>query len=247
MTFAAASFVVLVISAGFQRISGMGFSLVAMPGLLWIFGPLNAVTLVVLTSALTSLIMVFEIFKEISWKHVLYMSLPSVAVAFPTVYILNQTSETIINLVVGALLVTCTVSLLVNFKINTSNSTLIEIATGAFAGVMNTAAGVAGPAIGAYAFSSRWSYRTFVATAQPYFIMADIGVLAAKYVFNDSSNGGFLDVSILVASITGCFLGLGLGSYASRFISDETGKRVVVCVSAVGALTVSLKGILGLF
>lgn len=244
MTLFLGSFFVIFIAAGFQRISGMGFSLIAMPGLLWLFGPLDAVTLVVLTSALTSMLMVFGTFKEVAWKHVLYMSIPSITVAFPTVYLLNQMPAAAINLMVGALLIACTVSLMVDFRIRESNSILIEVAAGAIGGVMNTAAGVAGPAIGAYAFSSGWSYRTFVASAQPYFIIADIGVLAAKYALGSTNAHGFLNVPIVVNAVAGCFLGLALGAYASRFVSDILGKRIVIFVAALGAVATSIKGIL---
>lgn len=239
-------FLVLVLSAGFQRISGMGFSLIALPPLLWMVGPLDAVTLVVLSSALTSFIMVFSIFKEIDWSHVIYMSVPSIIIAFPTVYLLNQINESAINIAVGTLLVVCTISLIVDINMRSGRSLASEVGVGAISGFMNTAAGVAGPVVSAYAFSSGWSYRTFVATVQPYFVLADIGVLVAKYVFNNVNDARPLGAPIMVAAVAGCFVGLWLARYVSRYVSEALGRRIVILVSAGGAATILIKGISGM-
>lgn len=236
-------FLVLVLSAGFQRISGMGFSLIALPPLLWMVGPLDAVTLVVLSSALTSFILIFSIFKEVDWSHVIYMSIPSIVVAFPTVYLLNHINESLINIAVGSLLILCTISLIIDIKIRSGRSVVSEIGVGAISGFMNTAAGVSGPVISAYAFSSGWSYRTFVATAQPYFVLADIGVLVAKYVFSNVGDARPLGAPIIVATVAGCFVGLWLAKYASEHVSDISGRRIVILVSAAGAITILIKGI----
>lgn len=246
MALTLAVFASLVVAACFQRISGMGFSLVAMPALLWLIGPLDAVALVVLMSALTSLLMMIGTVREVLWKHVLVLGIPSVIIAFPTIYVLDRLPEPVVNLVVGGLLVLCIVTLIRPVELPTRNRRLTEMSVGTVAGFMNGAAGMSGPAISVYAFSAGWSMRSFTATAQPYFIVADIGVLAAKAASGGQHEAGALTAPLVLAAVIGCAIGLWAGRYPARWISDAAGRRIVIGISIVGAVATLVKAVGGL-
>lgn len=229
---------IFVISALVQRISGIGFSLVALPPLVLLIGPLDGVTLIVINSAIVSLLMVFGSLQDVAWRPVVALSVPAGMVAFPVVAVLSVMPTFLVNAVVGIVLLVCTGVLISSQEVRVFRGATGRVFVGLLSGSMNAAAGVAGPVLGVYASTAGWTHRRFVATVQPFFIFSDIFVLIAKAVFRDSSATVQFDVGLALISIAGCAIGLYIGNRLSRFVSETVAKWSVVVISGVGALSI---------
>jgi len=235
---------IFMLAAVVQRISGIGFSLVALPLLLPVIGPLDGVALIIINSAITSLLMTIGSIKDVAWKPLLRLSIPSMTIAFPTIMLLYRAPISLVNFLVGVLLIACTLTLVFDVKIRRARGLGGEIVVGLVSGFMNATAGVAGPAIGAYSTSVGWSHRTFVATAQPYFIMSDVAVLAAKFVFRSDQGENFIDLPQTVSAVFGCVVGLLMGSQLYKWVRETVGRWSVIVVSGIGAVTTLAAAIL---
>ena len=229
-------FAVFIVAASVQSLTGIGFSLVALPLLIPLVGPLDGVTLIVINSAATSMIMTIGSYREIAWKSLVVLSVPSVIVAFPVIMLLNRVSEAIVSLTVGGLLLGCTLVLAFNIRVRQLRSGCGPVAAGLISGILNATAGVAGPSLGVFSASVGWSHRVFVATAQPFFIFSDLAVLGAKAIFQDSQSGFVVSGDTALAAIAGCMVGLFIGSRFIKKVSDTIGRRLVVGASGVGAV-----------
>lgn len=237
---------IFILSAAVQRVSGIGFSLVALPLLVLVVGPLDSVTLIVINSGITSAAMTIGAIREVAWKRLIWLSVPSAIISFPAILLLNVMPVPVVSLLIATLLTICTITLVTEVKVRRQIGRLGEISVGLVSGFMNSAAGVAGPAISAYAFSAGWSYRTFVATAQPYFIISDAAVLLAKFAFRETGETSLLMPNQIGFAVLGCVAGLIIGNKISRWISETTGRWVVVVVAGLGAVTTAGRAIVSL-
>ncbi|SDS48648.1 hypothetical protein SAMN04489752_1818 [Brevibacterium siliguriense] len=226
---------IFIISAAVQGMTGIGFSLVVLALLIPLVGPLDGVTLIVINSAVTSLIVTIRSFRGIEWKHLVALSVPSVVVAFPVILLLNHVPEAVISLVVGGLLLSCTIGLVLNVKVRQLRGGYGPAAAGLVSGFLNATAGVAGPLLGVFSASVSWSHRIFVDTAQPFFIVSGLAVLGAKFMFQDTQSGFVVGGDIALVAVAGCMLGLLLGSKLINKMSEATGHKLVIGVSAMGA------------
>jgi len=234
---------IFMFAAAVQRVSGIGFSLVALPMLVPIVGPLDGVTLIVLNSAITSLLMTIDTYREVAWKPLWRLAVPSVLISFPAIMFLNGAPIVMVNFLVGILLVVCTSALLFKIRVRKARELRGEIIIGAVSGFMNATAGVAGPAIGAYVSSVGWSHRTFIATVQPYFIISDTAVLAAKYIFQDQGES-LISLTSFASAMFGCVIGLLIGKQLYKWVPETVGRWSVIIVSGVGAVSVLINAIL---
>ena len=209
-------------------------------------GPLDGVTLIVINSAITSLLMTIGSYRDIAWGRLLLLSIPSAIVAFPVILVLNSVPEVVTSLVVGGLLLVCTVLLTSKIEIRQLRGSQGPAVAGLVSGFLNASAGVAGPSLGVFATSVGWSHRTFVATAQPFFIVSDLAVLGAKGCFQEGPQDFLINGSAALIAVLGCMLGLYAGSKVVGKISEEVGRRLVIIVSAAGAIGTLVSAAIGL-
>ncbi|NYI68777.1 sulfite exporter TauE/SafE family protein [Spelaeicoccus albus] len=237
---------IMLIAACVQRVAGMGFSLVAVPLLLWILGPVNSVTLVNIASGMTSLVIIGTTFRDISWQHVLRLAIPALVITVPSAYILTIASSPWIELLVGILLLACCCAMSFNLRIRLHRSVAVESVSGFISGFMNTTAGVAGPAVSAYAFSAGWPHRMFVATLQPYFLLVDAGAVAAKYSMFNASGHHSPGAVVAIPALIGCVAGLIVGRQVAMCLSSRTSRRVVVAIAVLGSLVTTGRALVAL-
>ena len=151
----------VLVGAAMQRLTGMGFALVSAPFVVLIMGPVTGIVLVNVCGALSSLLILFRVLGHIDWKK----------------YIIT-------------FIMTATVSLTVSLRmkpLKPESGVKPMLVAGATSGIMNTTAGVGGPAMSVYAVASKWGQQSFAATMQPYFLTVGLASILAKYVASPES------------------------------------------------------------
>ncbi|MEV7596336.1 TSUP family transporter [Kitasatospora sp. NPDC089797] len=230
---------VVLVGAAVQRLAGLGFALVAAPVLVLLLGPGGGVALANLASLAISAVGLAG-----SWRLVRPRTmLPLLAAAVCTVPAGTWAAATVpppVLLTGIGLLVTAAALLVIRgVRAAALRGTGGALVAGATSGLMNSAAGVGGPAVSLYALNSGWTAGEFVPNAQLYGVVVNACSLAAK---------GLPELTAPAwESVTAA---LAAGALAGRLLAARVPERrartVVLGLALAGGLTTLVKGVSGL-
>ena len=171
----------VLVGAFAQRVTGMGFALIAAPALVVLLGPFDGVIIVNACAVLSSLLILPRVWRFIDWSRFGWLVVPAVVGTGAGALVAARLPGPVLQLGIGILVVVAlTVSLLVTRTEHVATGRAPAIVTGAASGFMNAAAGVGGPALSIYAVATRWPQAAFAATAQPYFVVIGLSSLLGK-------------------------------------------------------------------
>ncbi len=223
-----------------QRLTGVGFALVAAPLLVLILGPFNGVLIVNVLGSLTALLVLVQVLKLVEYKRVFRLMLPAVVAIIPGAWVASVAHPDVLSIVIGVLIaVALTVSLTAK-KAAWLQGTWGTVLAGSVSGFMNVTSGAGGPAITAYAVASRWPQLGFAASAQLYFFGVGTASLLAKHTVPDLSPAQWAACGIGLAA------GIGAGGLFAGKVSPRVGRTAVIILAFAGAAAILVKGTLQL-
>lgn len=229
-----------------QRITGMGFALIASPALVILLGPFDGVVIVNVCAVLSSLLILPRVWRQIDWRRFAWLVVPALAGTVAGAVAAAQLPGPWLQTGIGALvLVALTVTLVVTRTEHRVSGAAPAIATGLASGFMNAAAGVGGPALSVYAVASRWSQAGFAATAQPYFVVIGAASLVSKL----GATGWALpelDPGAWPWVIAALLVGLGLGELLAPRIGHGAARVAVIAIAYLGGAAALIDGALEL-
>ena len=171
----------VLVGAFAQRVTGMGFALIAAPALVVLLGPFDGVIIVNACAVLSSLLILPRVWRFIDWSRFRWLVVPAVVGTAAGALVAARLPGPVLQLGIGILVVVAlTISLVVTRTEHVATGRAPAIVTGAASGFMNAAAGVGGPALSIYAVATRWPQAAFAATAQPYFVVIGLSSLLGK-------------------------------------------------------------------
>lgn len=222
--------------AASQRLTGLGFALVAAPFLVLLLGPFQGVLLANLLSLVSNLMVLSTTWREIDWRRLLQLAVPAVVLVAPGAWVARTLPGPVLLTVVGGLALASLLSVGLLRRLAVLRGPFGAAAAGAVSGFMNVTAGVGGPALAVYALSSRWAQASFVATAQPYFALVNGASLAAK---------GLPTVAgpVLLTAIAALAVGAGIGQLGIRRVPAAVARRGTAVLAVAGALATLAKGL----
>jgi len=231
--------------AATQRISGMGFALVAAPFLVVVLGPIDGVLVVNTCGALTAGIILARVFRRVEWARCGRMLIGAAAGTIPGAILVGAVDSAWLEAGIGVtLLVT------IGIQLRTSRRTLAatavrDVAVGSISGFMNVTAGVGGPAMSTYALASRWNLTSFAATMQAYFLALGLTSLGAKAVFAHPHLPA-LGVWFWILVLAACLVGMGTGELLVRVVSPRVVRIMLIAVAGAGAAATTARGVIDL-
>ncbi|WP_028278966.1 sulfite exporter TauE/SafE family protein [Arthrobacter sp. H5] len=234
----------VLVGAGMQRVTGMGFALVAAPFLVLLLGPVEGVILVNVCGAVTAAAIIPRVFRDVDWRRYRFLAAAALLGIVPAAMIVRVIPAPVLEISIGALLAGgLTVSLCLRSAVLSPRRRYLT-AAGAMSGFMNTAAGVGGPAVSIYSLATRWPHRSFAATMQPYFFT--IGCLAL--VFKALAGGAVPELpwGMWLAVALTCLAGIVIGDVLAKHISIRTAQLLLIAVAYLGAATTIARGVHGL-
>lgn len=227
---------VVLVAAGLQRLTGVGFGLVAGPGLVLLLGPHQGV---LLSNIAAGAISGFGLAG--SWRRVrLRTRLPLVGAAMVTVpvgaWLVGRLREQALLIGIGALVAVSVSVLIAGIRIRSLRGRGGAVAAGAASGLMNASAGVGGPPLTMYGVNAGWAGPEFVANAQFYGLTVNALSVLAK---------GVPDLSLHSWLLTGAAVALGIAA-GDRLggVSDAQLRRVVLAMALLGGASIMAKGVL---
>lgn len=225
---------------GAQRVTGMGFALVASPFLVLMLGPFQGVLLANLLNLVVNAVVGAQTWREADLRRAALLGAPALCALVPGAWVARNLPGPVLSVAIGTVVVVAL--LLVSFvhRARVLRGTPGAVAAGALAGFLNVTAGIAGPAMALYALSSAWEHRRFVATMQIFFGVLNAASLIAK--------GGLPDVPtpVLVVAVAALAAGTLLGQLLHDKIPTDAARRATTAVAVVGATLTVVKGLLAL-
>ncbi len=225
------------LGASTQRLTGLGFALVASPLLVLVLGPANGVLVANVLSLAAALVVLAQTRRHVDVRRAFTLALPAVAAIPVGVWVTRQVSLPALYVIVGGLVVIALTVVVLARRVVLRPSVGLSIGAGAASGFMNVTAGVGGPAITLYARATRWEHHNFVGTIQLYFAIVNTGSIIAK--------GGLPSLSwpqILV-----CVAGLALGGITGRLLSQKVAVaragQIMLTLAFIGGLATIAKGV----
>lgn len=235
------------IGAATQRLTGMGFALVASPFIVVLLGPTSGVMLVNLCGMVSAVIVLSRTWREAEWKTAGVLTAFAVIGVVPGSWAAATLPAPLMQAVIGAMVILALASSLVlaRWAPAIERTTFGLGTTGFTSGLMSASAGVAGPAVSAFAILSRWPQRNFAATLQPYLVVVAGLSLLTKWLFEPDA-WPVLEWQVWVALALGLVGGQALGEWLSRRMPVETARFLMIGLAFLGATATLVTGLLNL-
>jgi uncharacterized membrane protein YfcA len=238
--------VAVFIGAIAQRIAGLGFALLISPFLVILLGAHGGVLMVNVCGLVSSLLILFRVWREVDWNMYRWLAVPAVLGSVPASFAAVFLPSAPLAVTVGAVvLAALSVSLLLQRTSVVVSGNPPKALAGFASGVTNAIAGVGGPAVSVYALLSRWPQRPFAATLQPFFVTIAVVTLAAKLALDPGQMPPFsASAWVLIAAMI--VAGIYTGEKLQRFIADEHARFGVIVIAFLGAAAALAKGLIDL-
>lgn len=229
----------VLVGASTQRITGMGFALVASPMLVLLIGPAAGVSLLQVLGVITSLIVLAGVWRDVEWRTLPWLIVPAAIGIVPGAWLARQLPGPILEIVVGLLVIVALLATVASERARVFTGRGGAAAAGWLSGFMNAIAAVGGPAMVLYKLSVNWEHKIFVATVQVYFIFLSSLTLVARGLPQLPPAGWIVALAAMAA-------GVMIGDRLAGRVSDETARRLVLLVAFGGAVATVIKGLAGL-
>ncbi|UYY83584.1 sulfite exporter TauE/SafE family protein (plasmid) [Arthrobacter sp. YA7-1] len=232
----------VLMGSAMQRLTGLGFALVAAPFLVLLIGPVNGVILVNICGAVTSASVLVRVFRHVQWRKYAVLAPSALIGIIPGAVIVHYVPGAWLELSVGALVI---LSLTIGLTLRSPrrrNGLPPLVLAGSVSGLMNTTAGVGGPALSVYAIMTRWEQIPFAATMQPYFLTIGITSVTAKLLAQPSSMPQ-LPPWIWVSMAGAIVLGLFAGEALAKRMPAKSARRLMVLLAYIGSIAAAARGI----
>ena len=228
-----------------QRVTGMGFALVAAPFLVLIAGPKTGVILVNVAAVVASATVLTRVFRHVEWKKLVVL-LPAALVGIvPGAAVAQSVPPAWLEILVGGMVLGgLTASQLRSSAWRPGAQALA--AAGLVSGFMNATAGVGGPALSVYALRTRWEQSGFAATIQPYFVAIGLATVTAKLVADPSSAPQLSPWDWALIGL-GILSGLVAGDLLARRTGAKTARRLMLILVYAGSVLTVVRGVAQVF
>jgi hypothetical protein len=220
-----------------QRISGVGFALIAGPLLTLTTGPYQGIRLTNLLTVLVSLIVLATSVTHVAAGRAKLLVPAGLLGVLPGVVLARTVPAGPLQTTIGTLVAVSLVAIMLARRLRVVATSAATVAAGMASGFTNAAAGVGGPALTVYAIATRWRQEEFAATSQISFAAQSAASLAIGGLPN-------LSGSRLVAALCAITGGLVAGQIGCRYVHSGHASRAAVIIAALGALGTAVKGLL---
>lgn len=197
---------IVLVASTLQAATGFGFAIMAVPFLLLLFEPHDAIQLNLILSLLITLLMIYKIRKEINKEILIRLIKGSLIGIIPGLLLYLFLDVRLIKILVSVLILAVT-GLLVA-KINFKQSNIKELIAGAFSGLLTTSIGLPGPPLMIYFAGADADKATIRSTTTAYCVFINFVSFLLQFSTYHSSTSIWISTLWSIPSILlGTFLG----------------------------------------
>jgi uncharacterized membrane protein YfcA len=227
------------VGAGVQRVSGIGFSLIASPLLVLLVGPYQGVALANLLAVIVATTTLASTWRDVDRSRVWILVPTGLLGVIPGVLVARAVSTDLLQVLVGGLILIGMILVAFSSNVRLRATPRTNVITGLASGFMTATAGVGGPALTVYAVATGWEQSAFAATAQVSFIVQSGLSVALKGVPALSLDR----TAVLALIVAGGLVG---GHLLAGRVDEAMARRFVTWLALLGAAAAMVKGVVGL-
>lgn len=234
-----AALVGVLVAGAMQRITGIGFALVASPILIVAVGADEAVRLVIVTSLVSSGYSLFATRRDCRLRQVLPL-LPFAVLAVWPAGLMARAVEPAASSLAAGIVVLLALGVALHPKGIPGGSTWVQAAVaGSLSGAMNAVAALGGPMAAAYGIGRKWRI-SLAPNMQLFLLITSLAVLFVRGwpAITSSTQLGVLMVAAAV--------GVGLGGRLAGHVSPSRAGLLTTGIAALGALVAIGRGVAGM-
>lgn len=221
----------MAVAAFAQSVTGIGFGLVAAPGLVAALGPVEGIATVAMLSSLVNAGGMAAERRAVDVREAALLLLPAAVVTPFAALALRAADPELAMGVAGAVTLTGAGLLVRGVRVRAQGRRLAA-AAGAVSAAMNVAGGVGGPAVALYGTNAGWPAAKLRATLQAYLLGVNLLTVAALGI-----PGVVLELPLALAA--GTVAGLAL---APR-IPEPTARLAVLALAALGGASLLVRAL----
>lgn len=234
-----AALVGVLVAGVMQRITGIGFALVASPVLIVAVGADEAVRLVIVTSLVSSGYSLFATWRECRLRQVLPL-LPFAVLAIWPAGLMARAVDPAVSSLAAGVVVLLALGVALHPRGVPGGSTWVQAAVaGCLSGAMNAVAALGGPMAAAYGIGRKWG-TSLAPNMQLFLLITSLVVLAVRG-WPATTSSSQLWVLMFAAAA-----GVGLGGRLSGHVSPSRAGLLTASIAAVGALVAIGRGVAGM-
>jgi uncharacterized membrane protein YfcA len=224
------------LGATVQRLSGMGFALVAAPGLIALQGPLPGVLLANCGSCAISALGLATVWRRLRPRVMVPLVVAAGCMVPAGTWAATRLSRPVLLTGIGAAVCVSVLVIGCGVRISALRGSPGAVVAGVLSGFMNASAGVGGPTLSLYALNEGWTVAEFVPNALFYGVCVNALSVVLK---------GPPQLSAGAWAMAGCALvgGLLAGRFLAARVPEPRARAFVLLLALVGGLVTLLRGL----
>lgn len=229
-------FFTLLFASFLQAITSFGFALMAVPLLMLIMSPKEAIILTLIAGTIQKSMMIQRTWHEGSFRAIAPLFLASIIGALSGGYTLRLINDSALKIFIGVVLLLATLLMAANVSITFRRRRLAQSMIGIISGFLGSTTSFSGPPVMLYMLNENQPKETIRANLARYFVLGNIASLASFCLF-----GTFQTISLfsLLVSIPALFIGIWLGDKLFHSLDAAVFRRLALCViSGSGLLSI---------
>lgn len=234
----------IALGATLQRVSGMGVGMIAAPTLSVLLGPIAGVTLSNVAASVSALILFLMLRRHVDWPRFVRLAPLLIGGSFVGAWAVATLDHGWLEILLGTCILIAIAAALGLQKRFTLTGNGAVYGSGAVAGFMNTTAGVAGPALAVYAVAAKWEQRSWAATLQPIFLLANLTSIGTKALFGAAVP---VDVhipwTVWAAVLVAGPIGILIGTRLARRVDPGRARILALAIASAGGVLAVVRGV----
>lgn len=219
-----------------QRVSGIGFSLIAGPALTLLNGPREGVMSTNLLTIVVALAVFATAARHLEPARAAVLIPAGLAGILPGTMLTHRLPAGPLQVAAGAVTGLGLAAVLVAPRLRAAPRLTLTAGAGLVSGFTTAVAGAGGPALAVYAVVTDWSQPQFAATSQVSYAIQAAAAAAAGHVPAPGLHW-------LGAGIVAALAGLAAGHLLATRISDRRARRAAIALATVSCLLAVINGL----
>ena len=210
-------FSVILFAGLMQAITGFAYALVAIPLLIMVTSPREAVAIVLFTGVMMKTLLVYKTWQDGSFSYIMLIFCASVAGSLPGIYMMRLIDDSSLKIFISLALIVCVFAMGCNVKLTIRRHRLVQILVGLTSGFLGATAGFNGPPVILYMMNENQGKVSMRANLVRYFLLGNLSTLFL------SSAAGTLPLESL--------LPYALISIPAIVLAGWLGEKIFTCIN----------------
>jgi uncharacterized membrane protein YfcA len=228
------TFAIITFSSFVKGTVGFGNGMTAMPILMLVIPPQDAVVIILMLSLLMDSFNVYHYFKYTKFKKIMTLIIASIVGLPIGTYLLINTDTTILKLTVGVLVSGFAILRMVGWTFPIKREILGQSIVGFLCGLFGAAVSITGPPVALFYQNQSLNKKEFRGSMASYFLVLYLLSMVTFYISGVLTTDRIMQSIYLVPAM---IIGLTVGSIFSHYVSEELFKKIALAIIFISGLT----------